>query len=477
MKRLLLTVFSTLLVAPALAASTAVPEAAPADTLARVGEEVITYSQLNTQLNSSAVVGVSLPVLGSSERRTVMLTLLDRAISANLFYLDALRQGLDLDPAYRDEIKDFSDAILGELYERHELIGEIEATPEEVDAFIAEHFDADADQAERLRAAAEATIRDQRYVERSARKRERLRAGVEVAIHAEAVEPAADGERSDDTLVAEVGGERITWGETRSRLAGSMDVDQRVAILETLVDQRLEARKGREAGLDRDPTYQRRMAEFRKTRLLNMHRARLAERMQPTEDELRAYYEANRERIRRNEQRNIQMVVLPTRQEAEDIKAKIESGEITMFQAAVDHSIDPNAKRTLGDFGWVTQGTGFPELDSVTFSLGPDTLGGPVESPAGWHLVKVNDVREAHYTDFDDEDTRTVTRRLLLKDEMDQYTVNLREEGDFPVTVYEDNMNRLFREEARWIATKTRDMEAHPERAEKILQELREIVD
>ncbi len=142
----------------------------------------------------------------------------------------------------------------------------------------------------------------------------------------------------------------------------------------------------------------------------------------------------------------------------------------------MEHSIDPNAKRNLGDFGWVTKGTGFPELDQVTFALDLEQLGGPVESPAGWHLVKVFDLREAHFTDIGDEDTRKVTRRMLFKQKMKDYAVSLRT-SEFPVVVYNDNLNRLFREEAQWIAAKTKDMEAHPERAEEILRELRAVVD
>ncbi len=479
MIRLLLIAFSTLLCASAFAESPQIPEEAPADAVARVGDQTITYSQLNTQLNSSAVVGVSVPVLGSPERGTVMLTLLDRVISANLFYLDAINQGLDQDPTYRAELAAFGDAILGELYRRQHLVGEIEVTPEEVDAFIAENFAADAEQTEQLRAGAEATIRNKRYAERTTHNRERLREGVAVTIHAESLDPAGDTDRGDDTVVAAIGDERITWGETKRRLTtlnNSADAQKRVESLNDLVDQRLAARKGREAGLDQDPTYQRRMAEFRKTRLLNQHRENLVRGMEPTEEELRAYYEANRDRILVKEQRKIQMVVLPSKEQAEEIKAKIESGEITIYQAALDHSIDPNAKRTLGDFGWVAKGSGFPELDAVTFALEPDTLGGPVESPAGWHLVKVTDVRDAHFTAFEDEDTRTVTRRRLLKEKMEEYVVDLRQQ-DFPVRVYEDNMNRLFKEEAQWMAAKTKDMEAHPERAKEILDQMRKIVE
>ena len=479
MKRLLLFAFSTLLWASARAESPQVPEGAPADAVARVGDQTITYAQLNTQLNSSAVVGVSMPVLGSPERGTVMLTLLDKVISANLLYLDALKRGLDQDPAYREELAAFSDAILGELYRRDHLVGEVAVTPEEVDAFIRENYAPDTEMSDRLRQSVEAIIRNDRLAERTAGSRETLREGIEVSIHAETLDPAGDDGRGDDAVIAQVGDDRIIWGEAKRRLTtrnNSVDLGKRVQSLNALIDERLMARKGREAGLDQDPTYKSRMAEFRKTRLLNLHRENLVRSMEPTQEELRAYYEANRDRILVKEQRRIQMVVLPSKEEADAIKARIEAGEITLYQAALERSIDPNAKRTLGDFGWVAKGSGFPELDAVTFALEPDTLSGPVESPAGWHLVKVTDVRDAHFTDIEDEETRTVTRRRLLKEKMEQYVVHLRKQ-DFPVTVYEDNMNRLFKEEAQWIAAKTKDMEAHPERAKEILDEMRKIVE
>ena len=68
------------------------------DIVARVGDQPITFNQLSTMLNSSAIVGLSIPALGTPERDQVRLTLLDKVISANLLYLDAVKQGLDKDP-------------------------------------------------------------------------------------------------------------------------------------------------------------------------------------------------------------------------------------------------------------------------------------------------------------------------------------------------------------------------------------------
>ena len=46
-----------------------------ADIIARVGGEIITFSELNTMLNSSAMVGLSIPALGTRDRNEVIITL------------------------------------------------------------------------------------------------------------------------------------------------------------------------------------------------------------------------------------------------------------------------------------------------------------------------------------------------------------------------------------------------------------------
>ena len=220
----------------------------------------------------------------------------------------------------------------------------------------------------------------------------------------------------------------------------------------TVTRQELTALVGRELGVSEwFAIDQARVNEFHKTHLINFHRARLLGGMEPGAAEIDAYFAKNKDRITVPEARKIQMAVLKTREEAAEIKSKVQSGELTMYQVAKDYSIDPYAQQTLGEMGWVTQGTGFPELDKLTFSLGPDEIGGPVESPAGWHLVKVLDIREVQFDDIADENTRKLTRRTILQEKLNQYVVDLRR-NDFKVVVYEDRLKQLAKEEAEWIA-------------------------
>ena len=479
MKRTLLAAITALSLGPLAVKATIVPDGLPPDAVASVGDQVIRFSQLNTLLNSSPVVGLSIPALGTPERNQVMVGLLDKAISANLLYLDAVRQSKDQDPAYRQELQAFSDGIIGGLYRAKYLVGDIEVTPEEVDAFYAEQIVAGTEMTDRLRTGIEATIRKSKFKARTEDIRERLREGIEVTVHEDNLDVSEDALRDDADLVAEYGDRKLTWGEVKGQMTLPVNVlsqERRIEAMNSRVDQELMARKGREAGLENDPVYQARVGEFRKIRLVNQHRTDLVRELEPSDEELAAYFEAHEDQIVFKERRKIQMVVLESKEQAEAVKARIDNGEITIYQAAMDYSIHPRAKQDLGDFGWVTRGTGFPELDKATFALAPGELGGPVESPAGWHLVQVVDVRDARFTDLADEETRKATRRLYLKEKLNEYVAGLRIDG-FPVVVYDDNLKRLFREEGEWIAAKTKEMEQNPERAQEILDELLKAVE
>ena len=332
----------------------------------------------------------------------------------------------------------------------------------------------------------EAAIRKARFKARTATMRERLREGVEVVIDEKNLEPAGDAQREDAVVVARIDGEPVHWEAVkellqteskRSTLAEfHLDEDEeRSKALERYIDLRIMAKKGRAAGLEQDPAYQRRIKEYRKNHLTILHRESLIGQMEPTDAELWDYFEENRGQISVREARSVQMVVLKSREQAEEVKGRIEAGEITIYEAARDYSIDPNAKQTLGEMGWVTKGSGFPGLDELTFSVGPDQIGGPVESPAGWHLVKVLDMREAQFEDIVDEATRKNTRRRYLHEKMDAYVINLRK-NEFPVVVYEENLDRLFKTEAEWIAALEKKAQESPEATQNRMEEFKKFM-
>jgi parvulin-like peptidyl-prolyl isomerase len=175
------------------------------------------------------------------------------------------------------------------------------------------------------------------------------------------------------------------------------------------------------------------------------------------------------------EARKVQMVVVKTKEEADDLKGKIEAHKMTMYQAAQDHSIAAKAKQDLGEVGWINKGEVVPALDEVIFSLGPGDIGGPVETPAGWHLVTVAEVKEAKFTDFADEATRKLTRRKYLHEKLDAYTAELRLH-QFPVEVYQERLVQLEQQEADMVKSLAQKAQQPGSVTQKRIEELRKLM-
>ena len=463
-----------------------VKEAVASDVIARVGDQAITFNQINTMLNSSAVVGVSVPALGTPERDTARIVVLDKVISANLLYLDARRLGLDKDPAYLRELRDFSNGMLASQYLRQFMAGEIPVSEQEVQAFFKETMLPDTEMTDDLHTQIEAALRKRKLHERLATQRDELRKGLTVDLFPGNMDPAGDDGRADDVTVAQVGEEVISWGDVKATLIAAgkgatdidplaMETDARRTALQKEIDQRIMAQKARAAGLEQDPVYLARLNEFQKSRLVNMHRARLARESEPSQEQLKAYYDANRNDIMQVEMRKTQEVLLKTREEAEALKARIESGELTLYQAAADYSIAPGAKQQLGEVGWVAAGRAQPALDEVIFNLGPGELGGPVESTQGWHLIKVLDISDAKFDKFEDPATQKLTRRRYIHGQLDTYVMDLRK-NEFAVEVDENNLVRLAQQEADMVARLTEQASRPGSRTEQRVKELKDLI-
>ena len=150
--------------------------------------------------------------------------------------------------------------------------------------------------------------------------------------------------------------------------------------------------------------------------------------------------------------RKVQMVMVNTEEEAQSLKEKIAEGELTMYEAAAEHSVAPDAKQNLGELGWIGKGKLKPQLDAMIFALQPAEIGGPVEAGGLWHLATVQDVRDAQYSDLDEPATRKQVRRRYIHEKLNDYVVELRK-NEFPVQVYEDVLIRLAQQEADMVKT------------------------
>ena len=84
-------------------------------------------------------------------------------------------------------------------------------------------------------------------------------------------------------------------------------------------------------------------------------------------------------------------ILLPATQtaQANSLKARIQSGEISFEDAARQNSIDDANKATGGDLGWFSRGRMVRPFEEAVFAAPVGTVVGPVETQFGLHLVRV----------------------------------------------------------------------------------------
>ena len=437
---------------------------ASSDVIAKVGDQSIRFSEINTVLNSSAIVGLSMPAIGTPDRDTARITLLDKFVSANLIYLDALKQGVDKDARYQLAISRFSNAILAGLYRRNIQAGDIKVSEDEVLAYYKKNALPDTKLDDALHTQIEAQLHRQKLHARLKMADKSLRDGVKVKVFEENLDSKDDAARADNTPVAEVDTQTITWGQVRDKLIaagkGATKIDPlsfedqaRRDALDSEIDLRIMAQKARAAGYEKDPIYVKRVDEYSKSLLTNMYRDQLVKQMQPTDMELEAYYTINRNRFAIPEARKVQMVVVADESTAESIRDKVRAGELTMYQAAQKFSIAANAKQNLGEVGWLSRGQMVPTLDKAIFALEPGSISDPVKSPAGWHILSILEVKDARFDNFADAATKKLTLRSYQQEKLDAYTAALRENHTFPVEVFQDRLVQLSQQEADMVKT------------------------
>lgn len=124
---------------------------------------------------------------------------------------------------------------------------------------------------------------------------------------------------------------------------------------------------------------------------------------------------------------------LVTNQEARDkidkLLARIRGGE-EFADVARENSDDQVSRARGGDMGWFPLNAWGPAVASTLSSLKPDEISEPFSSDAGWHVIKLLDIREQDVTR---ETERNRMREIIVQrkadEEFDRYLRELRNES------------------------------------------------
>ena len=95
----------------------------------------------------------------------------------------------------------------------------------------------------------------------------------------------------------------------------------------------------------------------------------------------------------------------------DEMKQRIEAGQIEFGTLARLHSLDPSGSRG-GDLGWLYPGDTVPEFEKTMNALKLNEVSAPIQSPFGWHLIQVLERR----TEQGSSDRARLQARQALRD-------------------------------------------------------------
>lgn len=144
-----------------------------------------------------------------------------------------------------------------------------------------------------------------------------------------------------------------------------------------------------------------------------------------TDEELKTYFDENKDSLGEAEQVKASHILVEDEATAKEIKQKLADGA-DFAELAKEYSTDEGSKENGGELGFFPRGTMVTEFEDVAFSLPINEISEPVKSDYGYHIIKVEEKKEAKEANFDD--SKAAIKETLIDEKMEsEYTTWLEE--------------------------------------------------
>lgn len=136
----------------------------------------------------------------------------------------------------------------------------------------------------------------------------------------------------------------------------------------------------------------------------------LSEDIEITEEEIKEHYERTKYEI------DAQHILVEDEETALEVKEKLDDGE-DFGELAAEYSMDGTAQDE-GNLGYFSTGQMVPEFEEAAYNMEVGEISDPVQTTYGYHIIKVNDIRELEDVE-EFEDVKDDIRRELQISKMD----------------------------------------------------------
>ncbi|MCU1227493.1 MAG: Peptidyl-prolyl cis-trans isomerase PpiD [Acidobacteria bacterium] len=169
-----------------------------------------------------------------------------------------------------------------------------------------------------------------------------------------------------------------------------------------------------------------------------MRRAKLvadvsADVQQPTDDDIRSYYEQHPDEFKSPEEVRVRQILVHDEELANDIEKKLKAGE-AFETLSSEHSVAANAKKG-GEIGYLSRGELPKMFEEEIFALKPGAISNVIRTDGGFHIFKVDERRAAGTIDL--QTAEPVIRERLKEESVRRKMAQLvaKSRGDMQIAV------------------------------------------
>lgn len=179
-----------------------------------------------------------------------------------------------------------------------------------------------------------------------------------------------------------------------------VDDNVRDVIISKLISSELVLQEAQKSGFDKKPDFLAKEELTRRELLVNVYIQDYMKNHPVSESDIKAAYEKFKTELGDKEY-SARHILVASEAEAKDVIAQInKGGDFSKF--AKEKSIDPGSKDKAGDLGWFSLGGMVkPFAEAVSKLQKGKTSADPVQTQFGWHVIKLEDIREMKAPPYD----------------------------------------------------------------------------
>lgn len=224
---------------------------------------------------------------------------------------------------------------------------------------------------------------------------------------------SASAHSSVPAELAKVNGKTITTADFERALSGFTtaqrntilkDTQSKLQILNNMVEQDLLFQEGEKIKLDQTKEFKEAMEAYRK-QLVSSQMIKKNVAGDLTDRAAKKYYEANRSRYS-SDIAKAQQILLDSETDAQNVKKLAQVPNADFSSLALKYSKEPTVKKTKGELNPFGRDIYVKEFTDAVFNSKPGEVVGPVKTPFGYHIIKVQEIKLGTTYKYDEVEFR-----------------------------------------------------------------------